>query len=106
MFGSMVVIGFAILFYRAAAYERMAAWKWAGGSLLLSFVVGQIASGMALLVVAQTVLLGALWRQNMKKVEGRHQEWTDRQAEDQRIKQERVRRAHETIEQERQAREA
>ena len=106
MFGSMVVVGFALLFYRAAEYENLGAWKWTGGSLLLSFVVGQLFSGVLFVVLAQAGLFGLLWRQNMKKVDNHQQEWADRQAEDQRIRQERVRQAHEKIERERKMREA
>jgi hypothetical protein len=63
----VAAIAFAVLFFRAARYEGMNAWFWAGTSLGLAEIVGLTTPGMLPLFLVQLALFGAMWWHNMQR---------------------------------------
>ena len=57
----LATVAFAVLFHRAALYERMSPWAWALGSAGLSIVVAMgLHGGVGLIVIAQVALFGVM----------------------------------------------
>ncbi len=66
--GLLATIAFAILFYRAADYERMSPWAWALGSFALSLIVSfGLHGGLGMIVLAQIALFGVMTWYNAKR---------------------------------------
>ncbi len=65
--GILIGIGCAVLFYRAAQYERMSPWLWALASLGLAAIVGSLTSGVAMVLLAQVGLFGVMWWYNVRR---------------------------------------
>jgi hypothetical protein len=57
----------AILFYRAAQYERMAPWAWTVGSLGLTVIISLRSGSLVLLLLGQAVLFGVMWWYNARR---------------------------------------
>lgn len=85
----------AAAFYGIAEYEHMTGWKWAVASVIVTFVVLQTVGTMLLVVPAQVALFGVLWWQNSKRIDTRDTERAADAEADRKMRQERVRRAHE-----------
>ncbi len=64
---ALVAICFAILFYRAAEYERMTAWAWAIASLALTFVLFLLIPRIGIVILAQIGLFGVMWWYNARR---------------------------------------
>lgn len=95
-------IVFAVAFYGLAEYEHMTGWKWAVASLAVTFVVLEATQGFLIAVIpAQVVLFGVLWWKNAKRIDKLPEERAARVDADRRMRQERVRRAHEEAERKR-----
>ena len=60
----LVVVCAAILFYRAAVYERMAGWAWAIMSLAVSAIVVLLSFGIGVLILGQVGLYVVMWWYN------------------------------------------
>ncbi len=66
--GLLATIAFAVLFYRAADYERMSPWAWALGSFALSMIVTMgLHGGLGMIVIAQILLFGVMTWYNAKQ---------------------------------------
>jgi hypothetical protein len=104
MVGLIVAIGFAVLFHRMAAYERLSPWMWAAASFALSMVV-LLVMGFAPVLFAQVALYGVMWWYNARKGGRREQDWAARREEQHHIEEERWRRAQEEIQRDRKRRE-
>jgi hypothetical protein len=94
MFGILGSLGFAVIFYAAAEYEHLTGWKWALASLIISQVVLQLTGWMVLVLPAQAILFGVMWWANAKKQDQSAEDQAKRIEEDRRLRQERVRQAH------------
>lgn len=57
----------AILFFRAADYERMSPWAWTLGSLSASAISIFIGGGLRLLIVGQVGLFLVMWWYNFRR---------------------------------------
>jgi hypothetical protein len=60
----LVVVCAAILFYRAAVYERMAGWVWAIMSLAISAILVLLSQGIGVLILGQVGLYVVMWWYN------------------------------------------
>jgi hypothetical protein len=65
--GLLVGVACAVLFFRAATYERMAPWAWTLASVGLTAVVTLLMPGIALLLGAQFGLFLAMWWYNARR---------------------------------------
>ena len=63
----LVGIACAVLFFRAAQYERMSPWLWAIGSLGLSLIVSLLLRGVLWVVLAQIGLFAGMWAYNAQR---------------------------------------
>ena len=63
----LVGLACAILFFRAAQYERMSPWLWAIASLGLSLIVGQLFVGVLWVLLVQVALFAAMWAYNAQR---------------------------------------
>jgi hypothetical protein len=86
---------FAAFFYGVAEYEYMTGWKWAAASVAVTFVVLQTIGFMLAVLPAQVALFCVLWWQNAKRLDRLPVEQAARVSEDQAIRREHVRLAHE-----------
>jgi hypothetical protein len=87
---------FAILFYKAAEYEHMTAWKWAVASLAVSVTVrGLFPLSFIFLLPAQFGLFLIFWWMNTRHKAERERERTTAASEDRRVRQERLQRQRE-----------
>ncbi len=100
----VIAVGFAMLFQRMAAYERMTSWMWVIASLGLSSIVMLASAGFAPMILTQLGLFGMLWWQNAKQHDQRAQRWANKREEEVRLQEERMRRAQEEIKRERERR--
>lgn len=66
-FATFVGIAFAVLFFRAAQYERMSPALWTVASLTLSLIVTFLTSSVVLVILAQVGLFGVMWWYNAKR---------------------------------------
>jgi hypothetical protein len=82
-------------FYGIAEYEYMTGWKWAVASFVVTIVVLETVGFMMAVLPAQATLFGVLWWQNAKRLDRKPAEQAARVSEDQAIRRERVRLAHE-----------
>lgn len=57
----------AVLFFRAAQYERMSPWVWAISSVALSLVVSFLSASILLALVAQVGLFVVMWWYNAQR---------------------------------------
>ena len=57
----------AVLFFRAATYERMSPWLWVLASVGLTVLVSLLSSSMFLLLGAQVALFLAMWWYNAQR---------------------------------------
>ncbi len=66
--GLLATIAFAVLFYRAADYERMSPLAWGAGSFALSMIVTLgLRGGIGMIVIAQVLLFGVMTWYNAKR---------------------------------------
>jgi hypothetical protein len=63
----LIGVASAILFFRAATYERMSPWLWTVASLGLTVIFAIVAPGIALLIVAQVALFLVMWWYNARR---------------------------------------
>ena len=63
----LIGVAFAILFYRAADYERMSPWAWTAASLGVTAILLFLGSGLFLMIIAQLALFGGLWWYNVRR---------------------------------------
>lgn len=57
----------AVLFFRAADYERMNPWIWSVASLGLTGIVSLRGGSVTVLLLAQAGLFGLMWWYNMRR---------------------------------------
>jgi hypothetical protein len=62
-----VGIGCAIIFFRAAHYERMSPWPWSLASFALSLIVSQLLSSLIFVLLAQVALFAVMWAYNARR---------------------------------------
>ncbi len=63
----LIGVACAVLFYRAAHYERMSPWAWAVASAGLTALVSARTTGVVVLLVAQAVLFAVMWGYNVRR---------------------------------------
>ncbi len=102
MLGLAATAGFAILFHRIATSERVPPWPWVTGSIVLSLAtLGTM--GFLLWFPAQLGLFVAMWVSNAKR-KSREEIWAEKREQERRLEGERMRRAQEEIQRERERR--
>lgn len=88
--------GIAALFYFAAEYEHLTGWKWALASLAITGTVqGLFPLSFIFVLPAQFLLFCVMAYANIKNKAALEVERSQRRAEDQRVRQERISRARE-----------
>ena len=67
--GLVVLVGVAcaILFHRAASYERMAPWTWTAASIGLTAILALTGGPLTVLLIAQIALFVVMWWYNMRR---------------------------------------
>jgi len=65
--GLLVGIACAILFFRAATYERMSPWPWTISSLGLTVIVSQLFRSLIWVLLAQVGLFAVMWWYNARR---------------------------------------
>ena len=60
----LVIVCFAIVFYRASEYEHMSVPAWTVGSLALSVGVLTLTHSITLIIVSQLLLFAGMWWHN------------------------------------------
>lgn len=65
--GLLVGIACAVLFFRAAQYERMSPWLWAIASLALSLIVSLLFRSVLWMLLAQAGLFAGMWAYNAQR---------------------------------------
>ena len=63
----LVGVACAVLFFRAAQYERMSPWVWAIASIGLHLAVGFLSPSILLALLAQAALFIVMWWYNAKR---------------------------------------
>lgn len=63
----LIGIACAVLFFRAAYYERMSPWAWAIGSLGLTVILSMKSPSVTLLLIVQVALFGVMWWYNVRR---------------------------------------
>ena len=63
----LVGIACAVLFFRAAQYERMSPWLWAVGSLGLSAIASLLFRSWLWVLLAQIGLFVGMWAYNAQR---------------------------------------
>ncbi len=63
----LVGVACAVLFFRAAQYERMSPWLWAIASIGLHVAVGFLSPSILLALLAQAALFVVMWWYNAKR---------------------------------------
>jgi hypothetical protein len=86
---------FAAFFYGVAEYEHMTGWKWAVASWAVTFVVLHTIGFNLAVLPAQVALFFVMSWQNGKRIDKLPEERAAGVSEDQAIRRERVRLAHE-----------
>lgn len=66
-FALLVGVACAVLFFRAADYERMNPWIWSVASLGLTGIVTLRGASTLSLLLLQAALFGVLWWYNMRR---------------------------------------
>ncbi len=67
----LIGVACAILFHRAAYYERMAPWAWAAASLGLTVILAMTKPSVTLLLIGQAALFALMWWMNMRRQDRR-----------------------------------
>jgi len=65
--GLLIGVAFAVLFHRAAWYERMSPWAWVAASIGVTLIVSMKVGSITLLIIAQVALFVLMWWYNMKR---------------------------------------
>lgn len=65
--GLFVGIACAVLFFRAADYERMSPWAWSIASLGLTAILAFRGAGIVVVLSVQAVLFGVMWWYNVRR---------------------------------------
>jgi hypothetical protein len=65
--GLLIGVACAMLFFRAAEYERMSPWGWAVSSFGLSLIAGSLRSGLLVMVLVQAGLFVVMWWYNIRR---------------------------------------
>jgi 4-amino-4-deoxy-L-arabinose transferase-like glycosyltransferase len=63
----LVGVACAVLFFRAARYERMAPWAWTAASLGLTVILSMKSPSITLLLIVQVALFALMWWYNMRR---------------------------------------
>ena len=63
----LIGVACAILFFRAATYERMSPWLWALASVGLTVLASLLSSSVFLVLGAQVALFLAMWWYNAQR---------------------------------------
>ncbi len=63
----LIGVACAILFYRAAYYERMTPWAWVAGSLGLTVILSAKMPSITLLLIGQAALFALMWWANIRR---------------------------------------
>ena len=63
----LIGVACAVLFYRAAEYERMSPWVWVLASLGLSTAVSFLNGSIILVLLAQVGLFAVMWWHNARR---------------------------------------
>jgi heme/copper-type cytochrome/quinol oxidase subunit 2 len=63
----LIGVACALLFYRAAEYERMSPWAWTAASLGLTAILMLKSPSIALLLIVQLALFGIMWWYNARR---------------------------------------
>lgn len=63
----LVGVACAVLFFRAARYERMAPWAWTAASIGLTVILSMKAPSITLLLIAQVALFVLMWWYNVRR---------------------------------------
>ena len=63
----LVGVACAVLFFRAARYERMSAWAWTSASLGLTVLLSMKSPSITLLLIVQVLLFGLMWWFNARR---------------------------------------
>ncbi len=67
----LVGVACAILFHRAAYYERMAPWAWVAASLGLTVILATTKPSVTLLLIGQAALFALMWWINIRRQDRR-----------------------------------
>jgi hypothetical protein len=67
----LIGVACAILFFRAADYERMSPWAWTAASLGLTAILSLKTPSIGALLIGQAVLFGVMWWYNARRQGGR-----------------------------------
>ena len=70
-FTLLIGVAFAVLFHRAAQYERMAPWAWTLASVGLTAIIILRGGSVGLLILGQVALFVVMWWYNLRR-QGRH----------------------------------
>lgn len=63
----LVGVACAMLFFRAARYERMAPWAWTAASLGLTAILAMLGQPLTVLLLGQVALFGVMWWYNVRR---------------------------------------
>lgn len=63
----LIGVAFAVLFHRAALYERMAPWAWTLASAGLTAIISLRGGSLSLLILGQVALFVAMWWYNLRR---------------------------------------
>jgi hypothetical protein len=65
--GLLIGVASAVLFFRAATYERMSPWIWTISSVGLTLIFSLVAPSIGLLIGAQVGLFVVMWWYNARR---------------------------------------
>ena len=63
----LVGVACAVLFFRAARYERMAPWVWTAASIGLTAILSLKSPSITLLLIVQVALFVLMWWYNVRR---------------------------------------
>ena len=63
----LVGVACAVLFFRAARYERLAPWAWTAASIGLTVILSMKSPSITLLLIAQVALFVLMWWYNVRR---------------------------------------
>jgi 4-amino-4-deoxy-L-arabinose transferase-like glycosyltransferase len=69
--GLLIGVACAVLFFRAAQYERMSPWAWVIASVGLTLILSLKVSSITLLLIAQVALFLLMWWYNVRRQDRR-----------------------------------
>jgi len=67
----LIGVACAVLFFRAASYERMSPWAWVAASIGLTLIVTMKSGSITLLLIAQLALFALMWWYNVRRQDRR-----------------------------------